>query len=339
MDARAYLHSQGWRGDGHSLDQTNQGLKKPLLVSKKVDVLGVGLNKHAAVSDQWWLRAFDEGLKNLGKGGNTLLGSVQKHGIKNGGLYGRFVKGDGVPGTIGQSSIESTPVGTVTPADKEEKAVQDMTMEIPPPGQPEDSVDATAGGNDQAALQPSAQELEKAATEAAAILDRKRKRPERPAEKRARRKIERGEQAKEHAAANQERAKEDGTWNVEAEQERQRQEDIDRRVRRLVQEAEKRGVLGPSFRPEKHSGTVATPQASYDDILQIATNAGIDPHSSAPVQEPSKSQKYNTERMRRAFKRSARAYITGGDPLDATQKQGKPHKTPRSKDDANCQEV
>jgi nucleolar protein TMA23 len=103
MDTTAYLKRQGWKGDGHSLDHSGRGIRKPLLVSKKIDVLGVGLNKHAAVSDQWWMRAFDEGLKSLGSGKDTALANVQKHGIHLGSLYSRFVKGEGVAGTIGQN--------------------------------------------------------------------------------------------------------------------------------------------------------------------------------------------------------------------------------------------
>ncbi|KAI6878417.1 hypothetical protein KC363_g8448 [Hortaea werneckii] len=101
MDSAGYLKRHGWRGAGHSLDKTDRGIKKPLLVSKKVDVLGVGLNKHAAVSDQWWLRAFDQGLKDFGTGKESTLANVQKHGVNRGGLYGRFVKGEGMKGTIG----------------------------------------------------------------------------------------------------------------------------------------------------------------------------------------------------------------------------------------------
>ncbi|GAB7364665.1 hypothetical protein MBLNU230_g5467t1 [Neophaeotheca triangularis] len=100
MDAAAILKSQGWRGTGHSLDTSDKGLKKPLLVSKKVDVLGLGINKHNAVSGQWWLRAFDQGLQNLGKGGQSTLRDVREKGVFAGGLYGRFVKGEGVPGTL-----------------------------------------------------------------------------------------------------------------------------------------------------------------------------------------------------------------------------------------------
>ena len=111
MDASSYLKKHGWQGSGHSLDTTGRGLKKPLLVSKKVDVLGVGLNKHAAVSDQWWLRAYDQGLATLGTGKESALAQAQKHGVNRGGLYGRFVKGEGMPGTVGEEVWPSTKTG------------------------------------------------------------------------------------------------------------------------------------------------------------------------------------------------------------------------------------
>ena len=108
MNASEYLKSHGWQGTGHSLDGNGRGLKKPLLVSKKVDVLGVGLNKHAAVSDQWWLRAYDQGLQTLGTGKESALAQAQKHGVNRGGLYGRFVKGEGMPGSLGQTILPSS---------------------------------------------------------------------------------------------------------------------------------------------------------------------------------------------------------------------------------------
>lgn len=108
MNASQYLKNHGWQGTGHSLDGNGRGLKKPLLVSKKVDVLGVGLNKHAAVSDQWWLRAYDQGLQTLGTGKESALAQAQKHGVNRGGLYGRFVKGEGMPGTVGETLLPST---------------------------------------------------------------------------------------------------------------------------------------------------------------------------------------------------------------------------------------
>lgn len=101
MDAAGLLKKQGWRGTGHSLDSSNKGLRKPLLISKKIDVLGVGINKHDVIAGQWWMKAFDSSLKDFGTGKKSILSTVKDHGIKRGGLYGRFVKGEGVPGTIG----------------------------------------------------------------------------------------------------------------------------------------------------------------------------------------------------------------------------------------------
>lgn len=120
MDAQAYLLRHGWRGTGHSLDTNNTGLKKPLLVSKKIDVLGIGINKHDVVADQWWMKAFDSSLKDFGTGKQSLLGNVKEHGIKRGGLYGRFVQGEGVPGTYGRKIMEDD-VGRVVVAGVESK--------------------------------------------------------------------------------------------------------------------------------------------------------------------------------------------------------------------------
>jgi len=102
MDTEAYLRKHGWQGTGHSLHPTKtHAIKRPLLISKKIDVLGLGIKKNDALSDQWWMRAFDASLKDFGTGGKGLLSSVKEHGVKRGGLYGRFIKGEGVPGTIG----------------------------------------------------------------------------------------------------------------------------------------------------------------------------------------------------------------------------------------------
>lgn len=67
MDTTAYLKKNGWRGAGHSLDHTNRGIVKPLLISHRTDALGIG-KKKTQVADQWWMRAFDESLKELGTG-------------------------------------------------------------------------------------------------------------------------------------------------------------------------------------------------------------------------------------------------------------------------------
>lgn len=117
MDTRAYLTGQGWLGTGHSLHPTGRGIKKPLLVSRKSNVLGVGKKKHDTHADQWWARAFDAGLKSLEVGRSESSGATESvkagtwgqldtlkaGGQKwagNGGLYAGFVRGEGLSGTI-----------------------------------------------------------------------------------------------------------------------------------------------------------------------------------------------------------------------------------------------
>ncbi|KAF2127865.1 hypothetical protein P153DRAFT_43188 [Dothidotthia symphoricarpi CBS 119687] len=115
MNAEAYLRAQGWRGSGHSLDNHDRGIKKPLLIAHKQDQLGLGKRKAAyTTDDQWWMRAFDESLKNIGTGQESTLSQIREKGINRGGLYGFFVKGEAIAGTIGSdgstiSSRVSTP--------------------------------------------------------------------------------------------------------------------------------------------------------------------------------------------------------------------------------------
>lgn len=71
MNASAYLQAQGWRGSGFSLDRSNRGLSKPLLVSQKTDQTGLGTKRHD-FKDQWWTSAFDKSLKSLGTGASTV---------------------------------------------------------------------------------------------------------------------------------------------------------------------------------------------------------------------------------------------------------------------------
>jgi nucleolar protein TMA23 len=95
MNAHAHLRGLGWRGTGHSLDKTDRGLAKPLLISHKFDGrLGVGsLSQQEKQADQWWLNAFDSALKTIGSGKDSALAQIQQQGFKRGGLYGFFVKG------------------------------------------------------------------------------------------------------------------------------------------------------------------------------------------------------------------------------------------------------
>jgi hypothetical protein len=80
MDAAGHLKRYGWQGVGHSLDLGGKGLVKPLLVSHKSDNRGIG-QKKSLVSDQWWMRAFDESLKELGTGNKVrfLLASFDRN--------------------------------------------------------------------------------------------------------------------------------------------------------------------------------------------------------------------------------------------------------------------
>ncbi|KAL9000228.1 MAG: hypothetical protein Q9169_001130 [Polycauliona sp. 2 TL-2023] len=113
MNAAAYLTSQGWRGSGHALHPSGNGISKPLLISQKSNTLGVGKKAHDAYADQWWARAFDDTLKSLNgqsttkKSSTTAEAEVVKRAVvptrwsMGGGLYGGFVRGEGLRGTMG----------------------------------------------------------------------------------------------------------------------------------------------------------------------------------------------------------------------------------------------
>lgn len=94
MDAHAHLRGLGWRGTGFSLDSTDRGLAKPILVTHKFDGRGLGSrSQKEKQADLWWLNAFDSALKNLENSDETALQQVQKNGYSRGGLYGFFVRG------------------------------------------------------------------------------------------------------------------------------------------------------------------------------------------------------------------------------------------------------
>lgn len=94
MDAHAHLRGLGWRGIGYSLDKSNRGLARPLLITHKFDSRGLGAKtQKERQDDRWWLNAFDSALKDLGTGKETALAQVQRSGFNRGGLYGFFVSG------------------------------------------------------------------------------------------------------------------------------------------------------------------------------------------------------------------------------------------------------
>lgn len=110
MDASALLASQGWRGKGHSLHKTDDGigLAKPLLLNRKDNTKGLGQKQHFT-SDQWWMNAFDEQLQGLdtskkGKVTQTItsgkLNAIEKGSLGKWALYSSFVRGGFLEGTV-----------------------------------------------------------------------------------------------------------------------------------------------------------------------------------------------------------------------------------------------
>lgn len=319
MDASRYLLNQGWRGEGHSLDHTNRGIKKPLLVSKKVDVLGVGLNKHASVSDQWWLRAFDEGLKNFGSGKESALAQVQKHGVHRGGLYAGFVKGEKLEGSIENSLVDSQ--GTSTPVETRPETLGGMGIDIPHAGK----LERTAGNHDDQnahdAMMHLLQNPDDAPASMQKLLDRKRKRAERPVEKRARRKTEKDDKAKTNARDAKRKAKEDGTWDEEAEAQRKQERLVNKRASEVVLAAQQFGYI-PAGPNEIRKGQVAVDARGNtvprgeptEELKQIFASAGFTTVSQKKSSTSGRGDKFAREKMKRQLKAAAKAYYMGVKP-------------------------
>ena len=154
MDTAAYLASQGWAGHGHALHHSGRGITKPLAVTQKNNVLGIGKKKHDAHADQWWARAFDETLKGINTTTNEGTGRIEGVVLGNGsralemagrgggkwvggkGLYGHFVRGESLSGTLtpeegggGGSKETSTGVGKVKMEELEEVVMEAVPKE------------------------------------------------------------------------------------------------------------------------------------------------------------------------------------------------------------------
>ncbi|KAJ9612907.1 hypothetical protein H2200_002848 [Cladophialophora chaetospira] len=132
MDAHAHLLSLGWAGSGHSLDSkpykqkghrglaydpakvgnNGAGLVKPLSISRRQARFGIGKKAHEPqAGNEWWLKGFESALGNIGKSesersSGTSTPITREHTGKHGGLYGFFVKGQLMEGTIGE--VEET---------------------------------------------------------------------------------------------------------------------------------------------------------------------------------------------------------------------------------------
>ncbi|KAL9045366.1 MAG: hypothetical protein Q9214_001573 [Letrouitia sp. 1 TL-2023] len=129
MNTTNYLSRYGWLGDGHTLHPSGRGIKKALSVSQKTNTFGLGKNPHDAISNLWWEKAYDETLKNLNVDPNsnsarsknkeensrksedpttesektlpTGLGYSKGKRHASQLLYGYFIKGESLGGTIG----------------------------------------------------------------------------------------------------------------------------------------------------------------------------------------------------------------------------------------------
>ena len=154
MDTAAYLTSQGWAGHGHALHHSGRGITKPLAVTQKNNVLGIGKKKHDAHADQWWARAFDETLKGINTTTNEGTGRIEGVVLGNGatalemagrgggkwvggkGLYGHFIRGESLSGTLkpeegvgGRSKETSTGGGEVKMEELEEVVMEAVLKE------------------------------------------------------------------------------------------------------------------------------------------------------------------------------------------------------------------
>lgn len=102
MDSQKYLESYGWK-KGEALRKG--GLKKPILVSHKFDVKGIGHGNKESVA--WWETVFDGQLKTLdvNSKGEFLTDQVKAQLLEeeerkpNSPLYQMFVKGEVLIGT------------------------------------------------------------------------------------------------------------------------------------------------------------------------------------------------------------------------------------------------
>ncbi|KAL2039280.1 hypothetical protein N7G274_007948 [Stereocaulon virgatum] len=149
MDTAAYLRSQGWAGHGHALHHSGRGLTKPLAMNQKNNVLGIGKKKHDAHADQWWARAFDETLKGINTTRDVDTGATQSIQLGSGaqalqmagrggakwgggkGLYGHFVRGESLSGTLTPEESTSTPTSKDEHEVKLEKPEEAVIEAVP----------------------------------------------------------------------------------------------------------------------------------------------------------------------------------------------------------------
>ncbi|KAL3471991.1 hypothetical protein BJX99DRAFT_262711 [Aspergillus californicus] len=118
MDAYAYLIRHGWSGTGNPLNpdrisnRGGLGLTKPILVGRRQGNSGIGKTTTKDPTNQWWLRGFEDALKSVGSenaGSGAVNGGMTTTRSGNAltsELYRFFVRGEVVPGTVGNKGGE-----------------------------------------------------------------------------------------------------------------------------------------------------------------------------------------------------------------------------------------
>ncbi|KAL4950868.1 hypothetical protein BDW69DRAFT_171162 [Aspergillus filifer] len=136
MDAYAYLIKHGWSGPGNPLNPDRAGargglgLTKPLLVARRSGNSGIGKTTTKDPTNQWWLRGFEDALKGFGNEKKEDMGVVGKGNALTSELYRFFVRGETVPGTLGNKGQKEKEVlgkrkrGDGEKETKEEKRVR-----------------------------------------------------------------------------------------------------------------------------------------------------------------------------------------------------------------------
>ena len=125
MNSQKYLESYGWT-PGQPLQKG--GIKKPILVSHKFDLKGVGHGAKESVS--WWETLFDGHLKSLDVNGKDGFGAddAKREALeraekkKQSPLYQMFVKGEVLRGTaeLAEAGVATTPAAAERQSEAEQ---------------------------------------------------------------------------------------------------------------------------------------------------------------------------------------------------------------------------
>ncbi|KAL3468192.1 hypothetical protein BJX64DRAFT_85755 [Aspergillus heterothallicus] len=113
IDAYAYLVRHGWSGTGNPLNPDRAGgtrgglgLTKPLLVARRSGNQGIGKKTTKDPTNQWWLRGFEDALKGVGTDAPANGSTAGKANALTSELYRFFVRGEVVPGTLGNKGVD-----------------------------------------------------------------------------------------------------------------------------------------------------------------------------------------------------------------------------------------